>query len=153
MGLVVKSYDALAFVNTYLGTELPIILDHSLYGWNTRAKEMLWADGVLRDTAPLELNRRELMERDNRGSEWLVYGYLPLMTSAQCVHANTGTCDKTKTVVYLKDRYGKYFPVKNNCTECYNTLYNTTPLILFAAVEDADKMGMTGIRLGFTVEG
>ncbi len=151
-GLVVKSYDALAFVNTYLGTELSIILDHSLYSWNTRAKEMLWADGVLRDTAPLELNRRELMERDNRGSEWVVYGYLPLMTSAQCVHANTGTCDKTKTVVYLKDRYGKYFPVKNNCTECYNTLYNTTPLILFAALEDADKMGMAGIRLCFTVE-
>ncbi len=63
----------------------------------------------------------------------VLYGYLPLMTSAQCVHANTGRCDKRPQITYLKDRYGKYFPVKNNCMDCYNTVYNTTPLLLFAS--------------------
>ena len=151
-GVVAKSYDALGFVRENSCGRIPVILDHSLYTWNSRAKEQLWAEDVLRDTAPLEQNRAQLFARDNRGSELLIYGYLLLMTSAQCVHANTGSCDKTQTVLFLKDRYGKYFPVKNNCGECYNTLYNSTPLILFGALSDAEKMGFYNTRLSFTVE-
>lgn len=151
-GLVVKNYDAAAFVRRYLGKEIPMILDHSIYTWNTEAKRLLQELAPLRDTVPLELNRRELLERDNRDSEMLIYGYLPLMTSAQCVHANTGKCDRRKTVTYLKDRYGKYFPVKNNCTECYNTIYNITPLMLFDDRQDFERMEMSGYRIAFTVE-
>ena len=79
----------------------------------------------------------------------MVYGYLPLMTSAQCVHANTEKCDRKRGILYLKDRYGKYFPVKNNCTECYNTIYNTTPLMLFDERADfyAWELPHTGYRL------
>ncbi len=74
------------------------------------------------------------------------------MTSAQCVHANTGKCDGHAVLLYLKDRYGKYFPVKNNCAECYNTIYNTTPLVLFDFLEDFAKMKMAGYRIAFTTE-
>lgn len=151
-GVVVKSYDALSFATKNLSGKLDIILDHSVYTWNQRAKELLGSGKPLRDTAPLELNRRELGARDNHNSEMLIYGYLPLMTSAQCVHANTGKCDAHKTVTYLKDRYGKYFPVKNNCSECYNTVYNTTPLMLFGYRDDLSSMGMSGYRLSFTIE-
>ncbi len=151
-GFVVKSYDALGFVRQHFGKKLPLILDHSIYIWNSAAKAQVREEGALRDTAPLELNRRELAERDNRDSELIVYGYLPLMTSAQCVHANTAACDKKRTLLFLRDRYGKYFPVKNHCEECYNTLYNAAPLILFGALCDAEKMGMCGIRLSFTTE-
>ena len=41
--------------------------------------------------------------------------------------------------IYLKDRYGKFFPVKNNCMECYNTVYNTTPLMLFAFKKELEN--------------
>ena len=82
----------------------------------------------------------------------LIYGYLPLMTSAQCVHANTASCDAKETVLYLKDRYGKYFPVKNHCSECYNVIYNTTPLVLFGARRDCKEAGICAYRLAFTVE-
>lgn len=149
-GVMVKSFDALSFTQKKLS--LPIILDHSLYSWNSRAKAVFWDLKPLRDTVPLELNRKEIMERNNEGSEILLYGYLPLMTSAQCVHANTGVCDKHKTVTYLKDRYGKYFPVKNNCAECYNTIYNTTPLVLFGCSEDLKKAGIDSYRISFTTE-
>lgn len=151
-GVVVKSYDAAAFVRQHLGEQMDVILDHSLYTWNREAKALLHQLKPLRDTAPLELSRRELSRRDNHNSEMVIYGYLPLMTSAQCVHANTGACDKHRTVTYLKDRYGKYFPVKNNCSECYNTVYNTIPLLLFHCREELRQMGMAGYRLAFTVE-
>ena len=103
-------------------------------------------------TAPYELNRGELKKRDNADSEVVLYGYLPLMTSAQCVHANTGKCDTTSVVTYLKDRYGKFFPVKNNCMECYNTIYNPSPLSLLGQEHLIHRLAPDAIRLQFTWE-
>ncbi len=151
-GVVAKSYDAVAFAKEYLQEFMSVILDYSVYIWNTEAKKQLWELSPLRDTVPLELNRREIFVRDNDGSEMVIYGYLPLMTSAQCVHANTAVCDKDRTVTYLKDRYGKYFPVKNQCSECYNTIYNTTPIALFGSRHELQEAGIATYRLAFTVE-
>lgn len=153
-GFVVKSYDELAFIRKNL-PDTDIILDHNLYIWNSYAKRQLWDMQPVRDTVPFELNRKELQNRDNTQSEIVLYGNLPLMISAQCVHANAGAdrrCDKVRTVTYLKDRYGKYFPVKNNCTECYNTIYNTAPLILFPYRDELEKMGIHAYRISFTTE-
>ena len=150
-GIVVKSYDALQFSSEYM-PKLPVILDAGIYTFNNRSIHTLQKLHPLRVTAPLELNRKELMRRENAGSEIIIYGYLPLMTSAQCVHANTGKCDKKPTVTYLKDRYGKYFPVRNHCQECYNTIYNSTPLVLFHNRQDFKRAGFHCFRLSFTVE-
>lgn len=150
-GVLVKSYDALQFVMTeWKG--MPYILDQNVYTYNNRVIELLRGYEPIGLTAPFELNRKELEKRDNEGSEVLLYGNLPLMTSAQCVHANTGKCDKTPGVTYLKDRYGKFFPVKNNCMECYNTVYNTTPLMLFAFKKELENAGFERFRLSFTTE-
>lgn len=151
-GVVVKSYDAARFAKEHFMESVSVVLDHNVYIWNREAKKLLWKFAPLRDTVPLELNRKEIFDRDNEGSEAVIYGYFPLMTSAQCVHANTTTCDKQKTVTYLKDRYGKYFPVKNNCSECYNTIYNTTPTILFGSHDELKEAGIMTYRLSFTVE-
>lgn len=150
-GVVVKSLDAVWFVHRYL-PQMPMILDQGLYTYNHRAQEILREFCPIRMTAPYELNRGELKKRDNTDSEVVLYGYLPLMTSAQCVHANTGKCDMTSVVTYLKDRYGKFFPVKNNCMECYNTIYNTTPLMLFGYGKELQKADFSNFRLNFTVE-
>ncbi len=150
-GIVVGSYDSLGFALTHLSA-MPFILDHRLYLFNNRAKAGFGSQHPLRDTAPLELNRGELMARDNRGTELVLYGYLPLMLSAQCVHANNDVCDKQPGLSYLKDRYGKYFPVKNHCQDCYNTLYNSTPLLLFDCRKDVLDMGIVYGRLSFTIE-
>lgn len=151
-GVVVKSLDAVWFVKKHLG-EMPVILDQGLYTYNNRALAVFREFQPIRMTAPYELNRSELKRRENIDSEIVLYGYLPLMTSAQCVHANTGKCDKTPVVTYLKDRYGKFFPVKNNCMECYNTIYNTTPLMLFGYGKELRKADFSKFRLNFTVEG
>lgn len=150
-GIVVKSYDALYFVKEML-PELAVICDQNLYTYNNRATGVLKGRKPLRLTIPYELNRREIEGRNNENSEMVIYGYLPLMTSAQCVHANTGKCDKTPEITYLKDRYGKYFPVKNNCMECYNTVYNTTPLMLFGYGKELRNANVKAFRLAFTIE-
>ena len=159
-GMVAKSYDAAAFVRETFGAGMPLVLDHNLYIWNQEAKEKLWELAPIRDTAPLELNRRELAGRDNEGSEILIYGYLPLMTTAQCIHAQLSGhaqrghkgCDGLQTALCLRDRYGKYFTVKNRCAECYNTLYNSAPLMLFGYREELLAMGIRAFRLSFTTE-
>lgn len=71
----------------------------------------------------------------------MLYGYYPLMTSAQCVHANTRGCDKKRGLSYLKDRYQVQFPVKNFCTYCYNVVYNSLPVLLFSNLEELKKAG------------
>lgn len=151
-GFVVKNFDEIRFLQQEFSGKIPIIFDHSLYTYNNRAKYTMQAYQPLRETIPLELNRKELLNRENAGSELVIYGYLPLMTSAQCVHANITGCDKKAGKLYLKDRYGKYFPVKNNCRECYNTIYNTTPLLLFDYAHEFERMGITQFRISFTIE-
>lgn len=152
-GVVVKSFDELQFVRKEFPEAMAVIFDHNIYTYNNRAKALLKQLAPLWDTIPLELNRKELLNRENKGSEMLIYGNLPLMTSAQCVHANTQGCDKQPQVMYLKDRYGKYFPVKNNCRECYNVIYNTAPLLLFDYRKEFEKMDITSYRISFTTEG
>lgn len=150
-GVVVKSYDALYFAKKYV-PDMELIFDANLYSYNNLSVKQQTEWNPLRITAPVELNRRELFERENTGSEIQVYGYLPLMTSAQCVHANTSGCDKKTQITYLKDRYGKFFPVKNHCAECYNTIYNTTPLMLFGYRKELCDAGFRFFRISFTIE-
>lgn len=153
-GFVVRSFDELQFLRReFLGDcPMPMIFDYPMYACNNRAKRAFGEFSPLRDTVPPELNKKELFGRDNAGSELLIYGYLPLMTSAQCIRASVRGCDGKQEACFLKDRYGKYFPVKNNCGECYNTIYNTAPLLLFDYRGDFEKMGLTCFRISFTVE-
>lgn len=82
----------------------------------------------------------------------MIYGYLPLMTSAGCVHKNVSGCDRQPQLLYLKDRYGVKFPVKNQCMECYNTIYNAKPLFLLHLAKDFRRLGVHAYRMHFTIE-
>ena len=121
-GFVVKNYEEL-YLTENLFTGKKVILDHNMYTFNDVSKSAFFEHGVSGDTVPLELNSREIMHRNNIGSQMIVYGYYPLMTTANCVHKNTKGCDKKQKLIYLKDRYNKSFAVCNNCKECYNTIY------------------------------
>lgn len=150
-GFVVKSYDALQFVKTYFG-EMAVVIDQNLYSYNSSAIASLEAYAPVRVTAPFELNKKELQQRSNIGSELVIYGRLPLMTSAQCVVRSTTGCKKTPGITYLKDRYDVMFPVKNYCEECYNVVYNSLPLVLFGQAEELKRMKFQAYRLAFTTE-
>ena len=83
----------------------------------------------------------------------LLYGRIPLMTSAQCIKRSTEGCKKCTGVWFLKDRYQVQFPVKNCCEECYNVIYNSVPLVLFEQAAELKKMGFQAYRFSFTIEG
>lgn len=53
-----------------------------------------------------------------------------MMVSAQCICKNTIGCKKQPVELTLVDRMRNHFPVKNNCRECYNVIYNSLPLSL-----------------------
>ena len=150
-GFVVKSYDALQFVSDYF-SEKELVIDQNLYTYNEKACETLSAFSPVKLTAPFELNKKELDQRNNSSTELMIYGRLPLMTSAQCVVGNVSGCKKTTGIVYLKDRYDVVFPVKNVCSECYNVVYNSKPLVLFGQVKELRKMQFLSFRLSFTTE-
>ncbi len=151
-GFLAKSYDALAFLLKHKIKPERIRIDHNLYTWSTESRMAFFALGIEGDTIPLELNRKEIRQRDNENSEMLIYGYLPLMTSVQCINRNFHGCDSTKKLHYIKDRYGISFPVKNHCSECYNVIYNSKPLYLFSMAEELQTFGITRFRLSFTIE-
>lgn len=150
-GFVVKNYEEL-YLTENLFTDKKIILDHNMYTFNDVSKSAFFEHGVSGDTVPLELNSREIMHRNNIGSKMIVYGYYPLMTTANCVHKNTKGCDKKQKLIYLKDRYNKSFAVCNNCKECYNTIYNSLPTMLTKNISKLKEAGIRSFRYSFTIE-
>ena len=84
-GFVVKNYEEL-YLTENLFTGKKVILDHNMYTFNDVSKSAFFEHGVSGDTVPLELNSKEIMHRNNIGSQMIVYGYYPLMTTANCVH-------------------------------------------------------------------
>lgn len=150
-GFVVKNYEEL-YLTENLFTGKKVILDHNMYTFNDVSKSAFFEHGVSGDTVPLELNSKEIMHRNNIGSQMIVYGYYPLMTTANCVHKNTKGCDKKQKLIYLKDRYNKSFAVCNNCKECYNTIYNSLPTMLTKNIGKLKEAGIRSFRYSFTIE-
>ena len=150
-GFLIRNLESFSFLKE-MGMEKDIRLDYSVYTYNSRAQAFWQEQGVQRDTVPYELNEREIGKRDNTNSEMVVYGYLPMMVSAQCVQKNLNGCNHSYSLVRLKDRMGKYFPVKSYCTSCYSVIYNSLPLGLVKEADEIRSMHPAAVRLNFTIE-
>ena len=132
-----------------------VLFDHGLYSFNHLSEEMMermLPEMEKRFTAPLELNSRELAKKGMKGGELMVYGNIPMMVTAQCMKKTLEGCTGKPELLYMKDRMGKEFPVKNHCRFCYNTIYNSSPLSLLADREAVERLGPSVLRLSFTTE-
>ena len=150
-GVLIRNYESYVFLREH-GYTGNIITDYNLYQFNRYAKEFWNNEKVESTTAPLELNYRELKEVGLENSELVVYGYYPMMVSAQCVKKTTEGCKKQKDMLTIKDRYNKSFAVKNNCDYCYNIIYNTAPVVLTDQKMEIINLRPKAIRLHFTTE-
>lgn len=150
-GIIIKNFEEYGLLKKYHFNK-PLILDHNMYTFNKESKKFWKELAIEYDTAPLELNYRELKERGCENSELIVYGYLPLMVSAQCVKKTTTGCNHKTEQLFLKDRYQKVFSVKNQCNFCYNTIYNSKPLVLLDNVKDINELKPRSLRMNFTIE-
>lgn len=151
-GIMVRSLDEIAFIKEWGNENWQMVSDSNLYTYSNEAAKYFYRLGMIQDTIPVELNRKEILRRENSRSEMIIYGRLPLMITAQCIHKNTLGCMHQHKVLNLKDRYSVHFPVKNFCSECYNVIYNSLPVCLFKEDVTVKKIAPAAVRLSFTTE-
>ena len=163
-GYLIRNYEALFLVTeSDPQWKMRCVLDYTMYAMNREAKEFYRErfgsiDGIL--TAPVELSLRELQELGIGDMTLVGYGRLPLMVSAHCVKKSMGLCRNKKGTecvedtepVWLTDRVGKKLPVKQNCLECYNLVYNPECLSLLDGTDTVERLHPHAIRLDFTFE-
>ncbi|MCR4781903.1 MAG: U32 family peptidase [Lachnospiraceae bacterium] len=151
-GFLAASYDSLGYLKENKIPNSKIIIDHRLYTFNNEAVASFLEEGYMEVTSPYELNRKELKHRDNSRSSVITYGRIPLMISANCTRKNVSGCDKTPSVLYLKDRKNVSFPVRNDCSICMNTIYNSLPLDLYKEISYFMEIGFSDFRIDFSTE-
>lgn len=149
---IVKNLEALQYLKKkgFLGE---IICDYTMYICNSSST--LWTSKEAQGFCyPVELNRNELMHievSDKLFKEQLVYSYLPLMVTANCLKKTTDRCGQKNTLETIYDRYQKAFTAKSNCLLCYSELYNCVPMSLHKYLNDM-KHDVDAFRIDLTIE-
>ncbi len=150
-GVLIRNMESYQFLMEQ-GYQGKIITDYNMYFFNKYAKKFWGSKKIDSFTAPFELNYRELKELGIENGELIVYGYQPMMVSAQCIMNTTKGCQKKADILEFKDRFHKSFHVKNLCDYCYNVIYNTSPLVLIDQKNEIEELNPKAIRLHFTIE-
>ncbi len=156
-GFLLKNLEEIALLQS-LGIkegQKRLILNYNMYTYNKESKSLYRELGIADYTAPVELNYQELRTLGIEDSDLIVYGYQPVMVSAQCLFESTKGCQRQASGNdgRLVDRLGKSFYVQANCRGCYNIIYNSQPLSLLKQEEDIRRLLPKGLRLDFTLEG
>jgi len=168
-GYILRNYEAYYLAAYELKAKehgKEIITDYNLYVMNRYGARFWEKLDVNRFTAPVELNYNELKQMAGIYSDLIVYGYLPLMVSAQCLvktalggnslhlggARNNPCCGNEMKDVRLIDRYQKEMRVIRHCRDCYNTIYNSQCLSLLSNWDEVGNLGLKNIRLNFTFE-
>ncbi|NLK28532.1 MAG: U32 family peptidase [Clostridiales bacterium] len=159
-GFLVKNFEEISLLESLLKDKAiskEMILDYNMYVYNLEAFDFWKEKGINHFTAPIELNHQELKTLDLTESDFVIYGYLPLMVTAQCLLESTTGCKRCKEGAlgnfgYLIDRIGKKFYVQTNCGGCYNTIYNGEPLSLLRYSREILESQPKNLRLDFTIE-
>lgn len=149
--ILVRTLDSLAFCREQF-ENISLTADYSLYTYNHLAADKFESLGTERRVLPIELNFRELEQVGTGNDELIVYGRLPVMYSANCIRKTTSGCSHHPETLWLKDRKNKRFPVKNHCSVCFNTVYNSSPLHLLDCRDDVMRLSPAAVRLLFTTE-
>ena len=154
-GALVRNLETIAFLESK-GIHKPVIADSSMYVWNSYACRFMM-EKAAELYAPSELNSYELqdVQKTDDGNRSIysivIYGRIPMMISAGCLKKTEGECRMISGFSELSDRYQKQFPVYNDCTSCYNIIYNSVPLSLHK-IFDQDVFRPVNCRLDFTTE-
>ena len=150
-GVMIRNFESLAWLKEKNYTD-EILTDYNMYVFNHSGKAFLKQEGISRFTASVELNGRELKDCGLLGGMLSIYGYQPVMITANCIQKNTRSCERKPSLLYLTDRYQNRFPVRNECSFCYNIIYNPVPLMLMKQHKEIRNLQPSALRLDFTME-
>lgn len=93
--------------------EKDIILDYNVYSYNRYAKKVFEKiNPQIKTTVPMELNEKELLTRGCGGEEMVIYGFMPVMVSANCVAKTCNQCKSLNELYQLKDRMSQEMNVQ-----------------------------------------
>ena len=151
-GIYVNGVDALAIAEDVL-PKVSRIGDAGFYVFNQQAEQMvlkhLCGYTISLEKAGKEYSSLTAPEK----AECVVYGYLPVMYSANCVLKTLKGCDRKAGVYEIADEKGHVFPILPDHRYCYNTMYNCVPLSLHAELPALRERKQAGVfRLEFTIE-
>ncbi|MBR2403125.1 MAG: U32 family peptidase [Lachnospiraceae bacterium] len=150
-GILVRNLEEVELLNE-LQCELPVIADHTIYTFNKSAVHAVCENVADEYTLPVELNSKELMGVASDKAEMLVYGRIPVMFTANCILKTRNKCSHSNEVISITDRYHKRLPVRMNCRECYNVIYNSVVYSLHKKSEDVSRIPVFANRIAFTFE-
>ena len=151
-GMLISNLETYGFLkyHNYIGQ---IALNYHMYIWNQEALKF-WEHKVQSFLMPVECNIHEWKQLQNEKAEYLCYGKIPMMVTANCIRKTKGICRNAGVSFEdsITDRYQMNFPVQTNCNYCYNVIYNSVPNSLHQNLEQILKLEGRGIRLDFTTE-
>lgn len=140
-----------------------INLDYSMNIYNHETKNVL-LNGLLDFininniifTYPLEQNICELKKLNF--DELIVYGYIPVMVSSNCIFKTQNKClnKNNKNIlsglISIKDRKNENVFIKSYCKYCYNQIFNPYPLYLLDMNNELNEINKKYIRYDFSLE-
>ena len=141
-GNAVKGIEALGFDGLYLADDYKdkydISVSGSVYVFNMFSEKLLDEDGYVY-TASYEKNKKELTRPGYCRRKISLYGYIPLMYTANCILKTCFKCSGNKApdeIIYLKDESGRIFPVSTVHRLCHNIIYNNVPMSLINKADE-----------------
>lgn len=149
-GFLIRNQEQYFSLNKF--KEKKFVFDYGVYTENKISKDYYQNKGENITTVPLELNYNELKNRGCTGDEIIIYGYMPVMISANCSLKTCDLCNSNYKKYQLKDRKGNYFNTECVCRYCYNIMLNCKPLSLFKFAKEIKRLNPESIRLSFTLE-
>jgi putative protease len=132
-------------------TNAKYLFDYNVYSFNRYSKNLFSTFNV-KTTVPVELNYKELQYRKCDNEEMIVYGFMPVMTTANCIAKTMNRCNKSFDNYVLNDRLNNNMNVKCVCDYCYNIIYNANVLSLINYSDTIRHLGVSTVRLEFTTE-
>lgn len=130
------------------------IFDSGIYCYNKRTRSYLETLNPVLIHYSGELSGAELENLEIENGELDIYGYIPVMLTANCIKKTMNQCNKHsgKEEYYLKDHADNLLRVVNVCRFCYNVIYYPQPLSLLGDVFAVRKLNPASLRLNFTFE-
>lgn len=151
-GVYCSNFEEISFVKENLDTD--IVGDFFAYAYNNEAVKAYKDMGVSKLTVPVELSAKEILNGKIPGAELIIYGKMPMMTTAGCVYNTLNGCNFSKEghSLYIKDRKGSLLPVFCNCIECNGVIYNSIPTYLGDKDDFMELISPSSVRIMFCDE-
>ncbi|MBE5939894.1 MAG: U32 family peptidase [Lachnospiraceae bacterium] len=158
-GYLIRTLEELSFLKeNVLPNADNIVMDYSIYNYNSYSEKFLNKFNPEAKTLSIELDYHELKEHKVLNSELMVYGYFPIMLSAQCSNKTLNHCkagnlpDNKVSYNIFYDRLNNSFRETSVCRYCYSILYNNKPISLLNVKDKVEQINPVFKRLNFVFE-